>query len=365
MTFRVPGYKFKVKGTAQVSVDPGRSIWIVVFEGSMSVSLDSMAGEAQELSAEQMLIVRPSDRRLPDAVEVDLQRLTATSALVRGTLGPLPANDRIDSAITAQSLALRQGDLEDTHLLLNGMTSAIEVRRVGAAPEIPKQAKPLAVPRTDLRSGNNDVDNPAAVLREHQYIFPSFLSKSDTLNDTEFGRDERNPARTNILSIELTQGRRAVPSGRPVVDRGPQISGIITVDPDIFTGKTKTLKFLVQDHVPGFERLNIVPGSSVTTPPGVNLEFEASFGLDATGTTLVAGNAQSEVLTLNVPEGGISIAGGSTLRGGTVKLKSGATAGLIAIDNSRITARRDLQLGDTVATSIHIGNSSELQSLIG
>jgi hypothetical protein len=364
MAFRVPGYHFKVKGTAQISVDPGRSIWIAVFEGSMSVSLDSMTGESQELSAGQMLIVRPSDRRLPDAVEVDLQRLTATSALVRGAFGPLPINDRIDSAIAAQSLALRRGDLEDTRIVLRGLSNAIEVQRVLPG-ERPRQVKPVVESQSNLLTGVNDVNNPSAVLREHQYIFPSLLSRSDALNDTELVRDERNPARTNILSVELTQRRTPAPGGRSIVDRGPQISGVITVDPDLFTGKTKTLKFLVQDRVAGFERLNILPGTIVTTPAGVDLDFEASYGLDAKGATLVAGKAGPEVLTLSVLEGGISIAGGSVLRGGTLKLKSGATNGRIAIDSSKLTAQRDLQLGDIVPTSIRIGNSSELQSLIG
>jgi hypothetical protein len=245
------------------------------------------------------------------------------------------------------------------------MSNAIEVRRTSAVRAISKRVEPVADTVTNRLPGVNDVNNPAAVLQEHRYVFPSLFAKSDTLGDIEFGRDERNPARTNILTVELTQGRTAVPGGRSVINRGPQISGAVTLDPDLFTGKTRTLKILVVDRVPGFERLDILAGSSVTTPPGVNLDFEARYGLDATGARLVAGKAQSEVLTLNVLEGGISIANGSTLRGGTVKLKSGATNGRIAIDASKVTARRDLVVGDTVPTSIHVGNSSELQSLIG
>jgi hypothetical protein len=355
IAFRVPGYKFKVKGTAQVSVDPGRSIRIVVFEGSMSVSLDSIAGEFQDLSAGQMLIVRPSDRRLPDAIEVDLQHLTATSALVRGAFGPLPVDAQIGSAIAAQSLDLRRGDLEDTRLIVRGTTNAIEVRRVRAEVRaVRAEVALLAGSDAQFFNAINDLNDPSAVVRERQYLYPSSILTADTLGDAHLVRDESNPGRSNTLLLELAPAKTFVPGSRPTITRAPRIIGDVTIDPDMFSGQPRTLRFLVRQRAPNFDRLGIMPGASVTTPTGVNLDFEATFGMDVAGATLTAGTGSSELLSLHTLEGGSTITSGSVLTGGTVTVKSGATNGGIVVNNSRITGRRDLRVGDTVPTPIRV-----------
>src|SRR5689334_1410656 len=81
---RAPGYRLKVKGTAQIAFEPGRALKVVALEGQVVIALDSVMGEFESLKPGQMLIINPSDNRLPEPVEVDLQRLVATSALMSG-----------------------------------------------------------------------------------------------------------------------------------------------------------------------------------------------------------------------------------------------------------------------------------------
>ena len=120
---RTAGYRMKVRGTIQVAVVPGRSMKIVVLEGSATIALDSVAGEYETLSPGQMLIINPSDNRLPEPVEIDLQHLASTSALVGGELGALPTAANIAKAAESQTRSYARQDLISTPFLLRGSES--------------------------------------------------------------------------------------------------------------------------------------------------------------------------------------------------------------------------------------------------
>jgi hypothetical protein len=86
---RAPGYRLKVKGTVQVSYEPGRAMKVVVLDGTATVALDSLAGEFETLQPGQLLVINPSDSRLPEFVEIDLNRLAPPASWWAGGFGAL------------------------------------------------------------------------------------------------------------------------------------------------------------------------------------------------------------------------------------------------------------------------------------
>jgi ferric-dicitrate binding protein FerR (iron transport regulator) len=97
-----PGYQMDVKGTVQIAYYPGSYVKITVLEGTVKVALQSLTGEFETLQPGQMLIINPADKRLPEPVVVDLNRLVSTSQLVGGPFGPPSTMDLINAAIAAQ-----------------------------------------------------------------------------------------------------------------------------------------------------------------------------------------------------------------------------------------------------------------------
>ncbi len=110
----------KVRGTAQIYYDPGHSIRIVALEGNVTVALSSVRGESITLKRGQELILNPTDKQLPTPVEVDLNRLMATMALLdRATFPALPSTTALDSSAEFQEQELTDGEeLDATDLIM-------------------------------------------------------------------------------------------------------------------------------------------------------------------------------------------------------------------------------------------------------
>jgi FecR protein len=115
-----PGYRLKVKGTAQIAYYPGQYVKIIVLEGTVTVALQSLAGEFETLEPGQMLIINPSDKRLPEPVEVDLTRLIATSQLINASFGAPSTQDLMSAAASIQVNDYRVGDIVRTPFALRG-----------------------------------------------------------------------------------------------------------------------------------------------------------------------------------------------------------------------------------------------------
>ena len=125
-----PGYGMKVRGTAQIYHDPGRSIRIVVLEGEVTVSLGSLRGERVTLRRGQELIINPTDKQLPTPVEVDLNRLMTTMALLDQRAFPkLPSSERVTESARVQQEEIVEGDeLMATELVMADAGPDIDVR---------------------------------------------------------------------------------------------------------------------------------------------------------------------------------------------------------------------------------------------
>lgn len=108
---QIPRHQLKIKGTAQVYHSPGKPIRVVVIEGSMTVSLNSMSREKVTLKAGQVLLINPAEADLPEPFEIDLNRLVSTAELLADQFEPLPTFDRISDASYRQA---REYDLLDS-----------------------------------------------------------------------------------------------------------------------------------------------------------------------------------------------------------------------------------------------------------
>lgn len=113
----VPGYRMKVRGSVQIAYYPGQYLKVTVIEGKVTVALQSLAGEFEELEPGQMLIINPSDKRLPEPVEVDLSRIISTSQLIASPLGSPSTKGLMDAAAGAQG---GDGNLTRTPLMFSG-----------------------------------------------------------------------------------------------------------------------------------------------------------------------------------------------------------------------------------------------------
>ncbi|MEZ5323718.1 MAG: FecR domain-containing protein [Verrucomicrobiales bacterium] len=119
-------YRSTVRGSMQVEYRPGEYIMMVCIEGKVTVKLKSVFSEFVSITEGQMLIINPTEKNLPNPVEVDLSRLAETSSLLSDSFAsPLAASALIDRALNSQQAAIAGGDVMDTGLILDGNSLAV------------------------------------------------------------------------------------------------------------------------------------------------------------------------------------------------------------------------------------------------
>lgn len=129
VSVNTPTHAIKVRGTAQIYYDPGRSIRVVALEGQVTVALHSLRGESVTLRRGQELIIHPSEKLLPTPVEVDLNRLMSTMALLdQSTFPRLNSEAQLQACAELQEQELVEGDeLESTSIVMSGAAPEIEL----------------------------------------------------------------------------------------------------------------------------------------------------------------------------------------------------------------------------------------------
>lgn len=330
-----PGYSFNVQGTALIAYHPGSYIKITVLEGSIRVSLQSMLGEFETLKAGQMLVINPSEKRLPDLVEVDLNRLITTSKLVGGPLGPPPTNPLIQSSAGNQNGDLSGGFIARTPFAMRGASPEVTVFQLV-----------------------NDLEDPNTTVSEKDYS-PASANEINALADKTI---TRSGAKTQTLNVRMR-------SGGPGFDIS--LSRVIKAVKDVFGGVSQKLAF----H--GDDTLSVMQGADISTPKGTALEFNAR-ALDIDGATLTSGSATlpSESLSLiawgndGTRKFDVAVKNDSHLNSGSFSIMGASDANpqRAGIDNSHITAPLGIRIGqemDATPISITIRNSSELAALAG
>lgn len=330
-----PGYNFQVQGTALIAYYPGQYIKITVLEGSIRVALQSLLGEFETLEPGQMLVINPADNRLPDPVEVDLNRLVTTSQLTAGPLGPAPTDPFIQSSVIEQGAEKGGGFLVQTPFALRGASPEVTVFQLV-----------------------NDLDNPNALVDQTSFLGPGATNHT-ALSNVEI---TRRGAKTRTLLVPMS----------PPNDTDPaSLGGTITVNKDVYGGTPKKLAFNVNDG-----SLRVEQNASITTPEDTALDITARTIEVQDGATLQAGNGETPAEKVTLIAYGHADLGGAphlslnnaTVKGGIAEIRG--TRGLnlqkIDINNTDITAPKGINVGlSTAASTIHIRNSSQLLALAG
>jgi hypothetical protein len=358
------GYKMAGKGTALIASYPGEYITITVLEGNITVSLQSLTGEWIALQAGQRLIVKPSDKRLPDPVEVDIGELASTSQLLGGAFAELSTKELIEAFIATQGRAVRMGEIVLTPLRILGAAPAVQLALPHRTLPVEKSSAP-APAEAPLESPTlfqlvNDLEDPNVIIQSRALPVTDHYSGPIKFQYT-------GGARTQVLEIEL-----ATPAtddlGNPIAYVTPYITGAIKFDPMLFGGQNKAAEFLT----PAGLGLS-VHDATITTPLGVDLKFNGYDGLTVLDSTLMA--KPDADLQLMARTGEVSITG-STLKGADVSIKGSTTDDSnapgpapdqpISIANTSITAGRDINIGSSdTPTTVVLNNSSELNALLG
>ena len=106
----------KVQGTALIAYLPGQFIQITGVEGRTYLVREGRLGEVVAIDAGKMLLVKPTAKRLPDTVDVNLSDFVKNSPMFNGGL-KLAASELIARAIEKQS---KNRYLKPTPIYLEG-----------------------------------------------------------------------------------------------------------------------------------------------------------------------------------------------------------------------------------------------------
>lgn len=124
----------------------GVSKWIVI-EGQLRVTLRATPGESLVLNSGQMLAVRNEARRLPEPVDVDLERLLKTSKLINDGPFTIEEDERIAAAAQDQRDRKSRGVLLEVNFgLKDDLNPNTQVSSVVNAVQNRRDAQPQTQP---------------------------------------------------------------------------------------------------------------------------------------------------------------------------------------------------------------------------
>ena len=107
--------------TIMMEYIPRSYIKVLVLEGSLRLSRNGTVGDSLLLRPGKMVIMRPDAKKIPDPVDVDLEKVVKTSTLVNfPDEGPLPSMRLIQAAIDDQKKQLAKRQLVPTNLVIHG-----------------------------------------------------------------------------------------------------------------------------------------------------------------------------------------------------------------------------------------------------
>src|ERR1700716_4060062 len=113
--------------TIMMEYIPDQHIKVLVLEGSLRLSRNGTFGDSLVLTPGKMVIMRPDAKKIPDPIDVDLENVVKTSALVNfpNETAPLPSMPLIQAAISEQAKQLTAKNLVPTNLIMGHGTKVI------------------------------------------------------------------------------------------------------------------------------------------------------------------------------------------------------------------------------------------------
>jgi len=161
-------HAMEVRGTAQVYHEPGKALRVVVLEGKLTLSLNSMNGERVTLRAGQMLVVDAVSPSLPEPLEIDLDRLIGSAQLVNSDrFDALPTQDLVMTSVREQTSDREQSSSD----------SVASIRDGGVASAF---ARVEEIVQNELADEIDDLDNDG-----EEDDFEDFDDEDDDLDDDE------------------------------------------------------------------------------------------------------------------------------------------------------------------------------------
>lgn len=108
---------------------PGKTLKVLVLEGSLRLSVNGRLGDSLLLLPGKMVIMPPNAKRIPDPISVDIAKVMKTSALVNmgGTSTPLPSVGLIQTEIATQAKIVKRQELVATNLAIEGNGSELRL----------------------------------------------------------------------------------------------------------------------------------------------------------------------------------------------------------------------------------------------
>jgi hypothetical protein len=91
----------------------------IVLEGTARLSLPGQLGESVLVKAGQMIIMPTGAKKIPEAVDVDIQKIMQSSLLITG-FAPLASEQLIALEETRQTEQKKSGQLHETNLMITG-----------------------------------------------------------------------------------------------------------------------------------------------------------------------------------------------------------------------------------------------------
>jgi hypothetical protein len=333
---------------------------VTCIEGKVTVRLKALMGEFVQLVAGQMVIINPTEKRLPEVVEFDLGEFSRTSTLLGGEFPALANTASIDSAITKQGRELGGQSIVETSLVLEGAGPEVVVNeQTGIEAQRPELDPALEEPPPQIPPERPppDSDGSGGSVPPHHPPGMDFVIDATTIFDPPSATITTPAIGTISGTLTPTSTLYTFPDGNSSTSPELLINDPGHIPPsssgrDLYTvlGSTR-----IQGFVENEGHLGISASS------GVDIVGADIFDASSAGASFFVGSAA-----------GINIANSeiTQVEGVGINAQGGATSstGPIDINNSLIessAASVDVISGsaDGAQPAITVRNSSELLAL--
>jgi hypothetical protein len=244
--------------TIMIEYVPDSYIKVLVLEGSLRLARNGRFGDSLVLRPGKMVIMRPDAKKIPDPIDVDLEKIVKTSSLVNfpDEKAPLPSMPLIQAAINEQGKQLVKSNLAPTNLVMGHGTKVI----LASNDQLTKIVGPLGLLGSTLSA-------PAAGAKSTLSL-PLVGNLASTLGTTATATTTTltnilNSSTGTVASNLLSTTSTAVSSSTQILsllnNAVQNTAGIVTVAPTAIVGTTVAA-------VPTSSVTSAVPLSSSTSP---------------------------------------------------------------------------------------------------
>jgi hypothetical protein len=305
---------------------PGKSVKVLVLEGSLRLSINGKFGDSLLLEPGKMVITPPNAKRIPDPVTVDLKKVISTSGLVnmRGKKtagGTLPSLALIDKEIAKQDADKKGAELVDTNLVIAGKGTNILLGSTELIADLGR--------RTDADANASGPRGPGSVPGPGPIPIPNPLP-----GDVGPGPSiSLEGAGGHGLHTDVTYGSQEQPAAQPIVINSAQDwttgggRGIVDVVSDESVTVNSTIKVTNANSFHGNGRISIVSHKTTGTAIAITSSAQLLALLSATPN-------QSGIINFSSLGGDINIDGTVRADGGSVEAVNSGSNGVVNINNA-------------------------------